>query len=374
MIHFVFLPCNTDWGGSELLWSRTIMYLSKKDIKVSVVLHPKLKLPKDLEVFIKNNNVEKHLYAIDQIKFPKRILNRFLPYRLQFKSHSSKFNIVKKLNPDLIVLNQGFNNNAVMDLSHLLKLNIPYVTISHAVNEGLWPELNLRTGMRKLFLNSKMNYFVSKDNFKVTELQIGEPLKNFKIVRNPFQLFNPKDIQETNSYELAFVGRYHFSSKGQDSLLRVLNNDKWKSRNLIINFYGEGEDLENLKSIVKNFKISNVKIHKYTSIDDVWLKNSGLILTSRYEGLPITIVEAMFAKRFVIVTNVSGNVELLIDNVDSFIIEAPRPVYIDNALERAWERRSDWKKIGETAYRNIIKEIPEKPEKDFSDELLNLIK
>ena len=109
--------------------------------------------------------------------------------------------------------------------------------------------------MKKLLLNSKMNYFVSKDNVKVTELQIGQPLRNFKVVRNPFQYFSTKNNQEVTNYELAFVGRYHFSSKGQDSLLRVLNEDKWKSRNLTINFYGEGEDVENLKSIVKNFKI-----------------------------------------------------------------------------------------------------------------------
>ena len=49
-----------------------------------------------------------------------------------------------------------------------------------------------------------------------------------------------------------------------------------------------------------------MKIHKILQLK-IFVKKLGLILTSRYEGLPISIVEAMFAKRFNNCNNVSGN-------------------------------------------------------------------
>lgn len=366
------MPENKDWGGSELLWSKTALWLAKQSVKVTVVKHEALKLP---SWFTNENCVNIINSSTTKINLFKKACNRFLPYSSRFKEQNNRLSQLMAQQPSLVVINQGFNFNGAKFAQSLIKENIAYTILSHALNEGLWPDKQLRKLMKYGFLNSQKKYFVSKDNFEVTQLQIGCELINSEIVRNPFNVpYKAKNNYPYNKkLSLAVVGRYHFSSKGQDVILRVLNQEKWKKRELTINFYGSGNDIDNLKDVVSNFNLSNLRIHPYTETTKIWENNHGLLLTSRYEGLPISIVEAMLSKRFVITTDVSGNTELLEDNKNAFIAEAPRPKYVDNALEKAWERRNEWKAIGEQAYIDIVKYIPEKPDKVFGEKLLELL-
>lgn len=373
-IKIVFTSENLTWGGSELLWAKTMLELVNSGNNIAICVHSKLMLP-DWILEIENKIIIYRL-PVQPISKTKFFFNKFLPYSLRLKSKNYKNEFIAKFQPDLLVINQGFNFNGVELMVFAAQSNINYVTISHAVNEGMWPNLNLRTKMRLGFENSKQNYFVSNDNLQVTQSQIGCELINSKVVRNPFNVPFSTTINYPlkTHYALACVGRYDFNAKGQDVLLRVLAMDKWKSRNLIVNFYGEGRDLDNLKDLLKMYDISNVIVHSHTSTIDIWRENQGLILTSRYEGLPIVIVEAMLCKRLAIVTNVSGNKELLSDNETGFIAAAPRVEFVDEALERAWNVRLNWKLIGEKAQQAIVKEIPENPALVFAHELINIIK
>jgi glycosyltransferase involved in cell wall biosynthesis len=121
------------------------------------------------------------------------------------------------------------------------------------------------------------------------------------------------------------------------------------------------------------YQLNNVIINSHTSTEEIWKMNQGLILTSRFEGLPIVIVEAMLCKRLVIVTNVSGNAEFVRDNETGFIAAAPRPEYVDEALERAWQQRMNWEAIGSKARQEITNLIPKNPALEFANQLNYLL-
>ncbi|RTY76867.1 glycosyltransferase family 4 protein [Flavobacterium sp. LS1R10] len=370
-----FTTENISWGGSELLWSRTVAELSQFSFSIAVCVHEKLKLPQELLSLEKDSKIQIFIHSNSILSIWKRMLNRFLPYRKRFKSSNLRHKFILDFNPDLIVMNQGFNFNAVDLMLFALKNNLSFVTISHAVNEGLWPNLDLRKKMLQGFNNSQKNYFVSHDNLLVTQNQLGNILDNAAVIRNPYNVSFAIDLDfpKLDIFHLAFVGRYDFCAKGQDVLLQVLAETKWKSRNLWVNFYGEGNDVENLKDLVEMYQLTNVMIHSHTATEEIWKMNQGLILTSRFEGLPIVVVEAMLCKRLVIVTNVSGNAEFVQDNESGFIAAAPRPEYVDEALERAWQQRKNWEAIGNKAREEIITLIPENPAVDFANELNYLL-
>jgi glycosyltransferase involved in cell wall biosynthesis len=371
----LFATENTSWGGSELLWYKTVVELLPFGFSITVCIHNKLEIPKELTLLEKESKI-KIIRSISRI-LPvwKRIANRFLSYNRRFKPSNLKEDLILNFNPDLIIINQGFNFNGVDTMLFASKNRVNYITISHAVNESLWPNYALREKMKLGFGNSLINYFVSQDNLLVTQNQLGYVMKNAEVVRNPFNVPFAIDLAfpESDNFHLAFVGRYDFYAKGQDILLQVLSDEKWKNRNLIVNFYGEGNDIENLKDLIKMHELNNVIIHSHTATEEIWRTNQGLILTSRFEGLPIVIVEAMLCKRFVIVTNVSGNKELVIDNETGFIAAAPRLEYVDEALERAWRQRMNWQEIGVKARQEIVKQVPEKPALVFANKLRSIL-
>ena len=98
-----------------------------------------------------------------------------------------------------------------------------------------------------------------------------------------------------------------------------------------------------------------------------------MILTSRYEGLPLALVEAMLCGRVSIVTDVSGNREVLTDGKTGFLAKHPEPESVSEAMDRAWERRNEWKEIGENAKEDIRKIVPENPSLLFYEKLNSIV-
>jgi glycosyltransferase involved in cell wall biosynthesis len=367
----IFTTENRTWGGSELLWSATARTLTQY-CNVHVLVYEDLNLPKWLMDYV---DINLHRIEVPKLSRLKKIANRFLPYKFRFKPKDRRAEIIKTLSADLLIINQGYNFNGVRLMAYAKSQQINYVTISQAVNEAFWPNLKLREEMQLGFKGSLKNYFVSKDNLEVTQSQLGVYLKNSEVLINSFNVpySNIIEYPKHNAYHLACVGRFDFSAKGQDVLLRVLSQEKWKNRNLIVNFYGSGKDIENLKDLMLLYDIKNAVLYNYTETIEIWKHNQGLVLASRYEGLPIALVEAMLCGRLAVVTNVSGNAELMIDNKTGFIASGPRPEYVDEALERAWDRRDQWEQIGKVARNFIITKVPEQPEVIFADKLMSLI-
>lgn len=367
----LFTTENVTWGGSELLWTKTISELANQDCVIVVCVNQKLQLPDWINTLEAQKRIFIYKNPISELSMINRIINKFFPHKFRIKPKNRRQEFILEFKPDLLVINQGFNFNSVDLMVFAQQFKINYVTISHAVNEGMWPNLLLRKKMLLGFSNAKMNYFVSQDNIELTQVQLGFKLENCEVIRNPFNVPFNVDLEypQQENYHLACVGRYDFYAKGQDVLLRVLSQEKWKKRNLIINFYGEGNDLENLKDLIQLYEIKNVIVHPFTKTVDIWKNNQALLLSSRFEGLPLVLVEAMLCKRFAIITNVSGNKELIRDNLTGFIAAAPRLEYIDEAMERAWHIRENWQKIGKEARQELIKSIPENPALVFANKL-----
>jgi glycosyltransferase involved in cell wall biosynthesis len=93
----------------------------------------------------------------------------------------------------------------------------------------------------------------------------------------------------------------------------------------------------------------------------IWESHHGLLMPSRYEGLPLAIIEAMLCERIVVATDVAGNAEHVRDGIDGFIAEAPTVRHLDDALERAWQRRHEWPAMAKTAKQRLLAVMPEDP-------------
>jgi glycosyltransferase involved in cell wall biosynthesis len=108
------------------------------------------------------------------------------------------------------------------------------------------------------------------------------------------------------------------------------------------------------------------------NIEDVWAAHHVLTLPSRYEGLPIATVEAMLCGRPVIVTDVGGHSEVIEDGATGFLAKAATVDAFRNALEEAWQRRFDLRRMGELAAMRSRQLIPEDPIKVFSERIMKI--
>ena len=83
----------------------------------------------------------------------------------------------------------------------------------------------------------------------------------------------------------------------------------------------------------------------HAAVEDIWASNHLLVLPSRYEGLPLVLVEAMLCGRPVVATEIAGHPDLIEEGITGFLAEAPTVSSLLKALERFWARRAEAKQF-----------------------------
>jgi glycosyltransferase involved in cell wall biosynthesis len=223
-------------------------------------------------------------------------------------------------------------------------------------------------------------YFVSKANQHLLEKQIACELSNAEVVFNPFNVDRDQSVPWPElgldcELRLACVGRLHPPSKGQDILLEALANPVWAARNWRLTLYGDGPMKEGLQRLVQRFGLQDRVVFAgfVAGVERIWAENHVLVLPSRYEGLPLVMVEAMLCARPVVATDVAGHSEIVEDGITGFLADAPRVASIAGVLEKLWSHRHNLKQMGEAGAKRIRAHVPADPAKVFSQKLQCLL-
>ncbi|MDP2454946.1 MULTISPECIES: glycosyltransferase [unclassified Kaistella] len=154
-------------------------------------------------------------------------------------------------------------------------------------------------------------------------VRIYNPLDTEEILKKS-ELENQTSKPETQNPQPTFVSvGTVFPQKGFDRLLRVhkrLFEEGFKHR---IQILGDGYDFENIKKLQKDLGVSETStLFGFTDNPYPFIKNADIyILSSRYEGFPTVLFEAITLKKKIIATDVSGVREMLADGKLGLIVE-----------------------------------------------------
>ncbi len=366
------------WGGSEILWSEAARCLRSDghDVLVSIKKWPTIPEPV--------RNLANEGLIVD--RHERKITSRFIIYASKLFRRSTvqpgwarSWKKIIDFKPDLVCVSHGGTACGLDWMLLCLEAGIPYVSISQANSESIWPEDSKTEDLYRAHKEAIKSFFVSKSNLALFETQLGKKLPNGQVVWNPYNVprnADPKWPSTKEFYRLACVGRLHPASKGQDLFLHVLAQKKWRERPIQVSLYGAGPCELSLRNLVSSLNLEkSVHFHGYVdNIVEVWRHHHALILPSRYEGLPLALVEAMLCGRTAIVTDVAGAIEVLNDNETGFVAAAPTIGLLDEAMERAWQRREEWQLLGQTAAKSARDKVPENPSRTFANELISIAK
>ena len=168
--------------------------------------------------------------------------------------------------------------------------------------------------------NGKVKYYNKLDqwlsslsiNFAVSN-KIKNTISNVKLLENFISLPAPsKPVIHTSTIKIGFVGRLSYE-KGPDIFFQLAENMK-QSNNVEFHIFGDGP-LKNKIPV-----INNLHYHGLTERNNIWNQIDVLLICSREEGLPMTLLEAMSQHKLVISSAVGAIPSIIKNNKTGFLM------------------------------------------------------
>ncbi len=300
-----------------------------------------------------------------------------LCHRLQGPWREYKF--IESVRPDLILLNDPgtysiLGNKALCD--YLVRPGVRFATFSQYNDESGALSGQQSTQARAVFARARAAFFVSERNLSVCQRQLCMDLPNACVVDNPpdFDDYAPVPFPPAGKLRMALVARLDCKVKCQDLVIDALAHESWCNRDWELTLYGSGPDEAYLRRLIEFRGLAEkVKLAGFSkSIREVWTDHHLLVLCSSGEGKPLAVTEAMLCGRAAVVSDVGGNAELVEHGKTGFVAKAPTVALIREALEAAWQRRSELDAMGRAAREFMLARLTPRAEVRFAAALIKM--
>jgi glycosyltransferase involved in cell wall biosynthesis len=223
----------------------------------------------------------------------RRYLKHFFLKRLQF--------LVDDFQPQIIVTTTYQIN--LLDKILQLRTNAFLVLESHVACHKIQKSYNYPGGLKRFIARQYDSYYFKKvgcfDKIVTLTSSDAQEWKHFTnnvtIIPNPVTLYpNHIELKSTNYNRIICAGRLH-EQKGFDLLIEAFSLIANKCPNWVVDIFGEGDDEAFLKQLIAAKKMEGrIVIHSPTSlIYDEYQKSDFYVLSSRYEGYGLVLLEAM---------------------------------------------------------------------------------
>ena len=171
------------------------------------------------------------------------------------------------------------------------------------------------------------------------EVKLKFDLKNTKTIHNPFDFSRiqiSKDTATTVDYIL-FFGRFDEKVKNISLMLEAFFISKLFLQGFQLFLLGDGPDLNKIQDSIKEFQLEDyVIILPFNSNPFDIVQNARFtVLTSHYEGFPMSIIESLALGTPVVAVDCnSGPKEIVIDEYNGLLVENYNAITLAAAFNR----------------------------------------
>ena len=229
----------------------------------------------------------------------------------------------------------------------------------------VWIHNDLRKTHFHNYTDNEIRKFFGFDKILVISEHIQKDFENLARNENEknriVRIYNPLDTNEilnkanvnwesTQNPAPVFISvGTVFPQKGFDRLLKIHQRLLHEGFPHLVKILGDGYDFENIKNLISELQIAEtVEMTGFTDNPYPAVKNADFyILSSRYEGFPTVLFEAVTLKKNIIATEVSGVREILENGKLGLIVEnSEKGIY--DGMKKALTHPGSFDVYGET--------------------------
>lgn len=257
----------------------------------------------------------------------------------------------------------GFDASIIMKLVHLFKIEKPDVVHTHIYASKYALPAAAIAGVKKKIhtvhsmaqkeqgsLGKKVNTFMYQHCGVVPVALSSEVKKSIgevyglqksiiPVVYNGIDLskcIRKNDYEANGVFTIVHVGRF-MKVKNHKTLIRAFAGFAEKKENVRLQLLGEGELLDEMKNYAEKLEVADKveflglqsNVYPYLNKADVFC------LPSEYEGVPMTLIEAMGTGLPIVASNVGGIPDMLVNGENALLVE-PNYVAVEKAIEKLY--------------------------------------
>lgn len=196
----------------------------------------------------------------------------------------------------------------------------------------------------------------------LTEQDKDNYLSNLKIKGKIDYIYNPieninEEACDINLKQIISVGRLTYQ-KGFDMLCEVAKEVLKDNKEWTWIILGDGEDREKLQDKIKEYNLEGKLILKgnVSNIGDYYKSSSLYVMTSRFEGLPMTLLEARSYKLPIVSFNcLTGPAEIVENKVNGYLISPDNVSAMTNKINILLNDKDRLKTFSDNSLKDIEK-------------------
>lgn len=300
----------------------------------------------------------------------KSFINKLIHYPFKQRKHKRKLTeLLQSLRADVVI--SMFCNDAsfipsIKDGSKkILEIHFSRFKRLQYGRKGLWKLADEYRSRQDAKVAARFNRFVVLTE---EDKEYWEGLKNMCVIGNARSFVLPKPAKLENKTVIA-VGRYSYQ-KGFERLIAAWHQvcqhvDDWK-----LHLVGDGELREELQQQIEalNLKDKVILGKAETDMLTVYKNASVLAMSSRYEGLPMVLLEAQAAGLPIVSFQCKcGPKDVIADGVDGFLVNEGDVDALAEKLMKLMNDEALRKKMGAAAFERSERYAEDRIMKQWTD-------
>lgn len=366
-------------AGMERILTDKMNYLAEKyDIDLFLITYEQSGHPLSFPIHsnIKHIDLDVKFYSTHGHSLIKRL---FMYLQMRHLFNNRLKDVISRINPDIIIATTY--SYPILDLIIKVSKTSKYILESHVAKSTILKSKDFNNTLIKKISKIYDTYIIKQiKKFDILVTLTNNDKDSWNNITNTLVIpnFSPPQTSDHSNHDvhkIISIGRLH-EQKGYDLLIEAWKEVHVKYTNWEMHIYGSGSLKKLLEDKIQEYNLQNCFfIHPPTpNIYQEYNKYSFYVMSSRYEGMPMVLLEAMNNGLPCISFNCPyGPSEIIIKNEDGLLIENGNVSALAEGICYLIEHKDVRIQMGKNARNNVLRYSPERIMKQWYDLFNGLI-